>query len=274
LLLARLGANEFVPRTVTLLEQASDPTQRFHYLFVLRNPKVGWTPELREVYFAHLARMGEFVGGEGMPTFRRLIENEALEAVPAEERGRYSKMLLGDLLGPSWADSAETNRPLVQKWTVEELADSLQDVNSSRDVERGQRIFAAARCIACHRAGGPGGVSGPDLTSAARRFAPRDLLTSILEPSRVVAENYRNDAFTLHDGRVIVGRVVPGDYRSPGLRVIPDLLAPEKIVTFSKSEIESQRPSPTSPMPSGLLDTFTREEILDLLAFLASLEVR
>ena len=50
---------------------------------------------------------------------------------------------------------------------------------------------------------------------------------------------------------------------------MPDLLAPEKTVAFSKSEIESHRPSPISPMPAGLADTLTREEILDLLAYLA-----
>jgi hypothetical protein len=83
-----------------------------------------------------------------------------------------------------------------------------------------------------------------------------------------VAENYRNDAFELQDGRVVVGRVLPGDYRSPTLRVLPELLAPDKIVTIDKSEIQSHRPSPVSPMPTGLLDALTRDEILDLLAFL------
>jgi hypothetical protein len=87
----------------------------------------------------------------------------------------------------------------------------------------------------------------------------------------VVAENYRSDTFELSDGRVVTGRILPGDYRSPELTVVPDLLAPEKTVTFSKSEIESHRSSPISPMPAGLADTLTREELLDVLAYLTTL---
>jgi putative heme-binding domain-containing protein len=270
LLLSRLSAPDFVPRTVKLLEQTEDQTQRMQCLFVLRNEKEGWTPELREAYFQQLARMSEFIGGEGMPTFRRLIETDALNTVAEEERARYSKLLLGNLLGSVLADAPQETRPFVRKWTLDDFPEPLGDLQTGRDLQRGKRMFAAARCVACHRAEGQGGVSGPDLTSVARRFTPRDILTSILEPSRVVAENYQNDAFQLRDGRVVVGRIVPGDYRSPELTVMPDLLAPETTVTVSKSDIESHQPSPTSPMPTGLVDTLSREEILDLLAYLVS----
>jgi hypothetical protein len=34
----------------------------------------------------------------------------------------------------------------------------------------------------------------------------------------------------------------------------------------ARSEIEASHPSPVSPMPQGLLDTLTLEEVLDLLA--------
>jgi putative heme-binding domain-containing protein len=268
LLLPRLAAPEFVSRTVKLLEQADDPTQRFHYLYVLRNVLEGWTPALRESYFAQLARAGEFIGGEGMPTFRRLLEKEALAGVPDDQRANYSKLLLGDLLGPSWTDLTDEKRPFVREWTLDDFPEPISDLQSGRDRENGKRMFAAARCIACHRMEGQGGVSGPDLSAVAHRFSPRDMLTAILDPSRVVAENYQSEAFTLRDGRVLVGRVAAGDYRSPELLLTPDLLMPEKTITIAKSEIESHQPSPISPMPSGLVDTLTRDEILDLLAYL------
>jgi hypothetical protein len=35
-----------------------------------------------------------------------------------------------------------------------------------------------------------------------------------------------------------------------------------------REDVKAQRPSKLSPMPTGLLVTFTREEILDLIAFL------
>jgi len=69
----------------------------------------------------------------------------------------------------------------------------------------GKQMFATARCVVCHRLGEEGGVSGPDLTGVGRRFAGRDLLASILDPSAVVAEKYSNTLFELSDGRVLSG---------------------------------------------------------------------
>jgi hypothetical protein len=41
-------------------------------------------------------------------------------------------------------------------------------------------------------------------------------------------------------------------------------------VRFTLAELESTTPSAVSLMPQGLLDTLTRDEILDLLAYLRS----
>jgi len=41
-------------------------------------------------------------------------------------------------------------------------------------------------------------------------------------------------------------------------------------VRFSIRDLESTTRSPTSFMPAGLLDTLTRDDILDLLAYLRS----
>ena len=55
---------------------------------------------------------------------------------------------------------------------------------------------------------------------------------------------------------------------SAELRVVTDALAPEEATVINKSDVELSRPSSISPMPAGLLNSLTREEILDLLAFL------
>jgi putative heme-binding domain-containing protein len=113
-------------------------------------------------------------------------------------------------------------------------------------------------------------VSGPDLTSVARRFAPRDILTSIIEPSKAIDEKYASVTFELADGRVVTGRIAPGDYRDADLIVVPNLLAPEQTVKFAKADIVRRSASPISIMPTGLLDTLTEDEVFDLLAFLLS----
>ena len=67
----------------------------------------------------------------------------------------------------------------------------------------------------------------------------------------------------------IIGRpVTSGDYRAEKLRIATDPLRPSVVVELDKKEIELHRLAATSPMPAGLLDTFTRDEIADLLAYL------
>ena len=97
------------------------------------------------------------------------------------------------------------------------------------------------------------------------------LFCSIVSPSLVVAEQYHLDRIETTDGRVLVGRIVQsGDYRSPALRIISDSLRPDQFVVITKRDIEAHSTIPTSPMPAGLLDTLTKEEIADLIAFIES----
>ena len=109
---------------------------------------------------------------------------------------------------------------------------------------------------------------GPDLTDVASRFSTRDILESILEPSRVVSDTYRHVVVTTKRGETIIGRVLTSDYRLPVVRLAGDPLAPENAVDVAKDDIVSYVESDVSPMPKGLLDRLTREEILDLLAYI------
>jgi putative heme-binding domain-containing protein len=162
-----------------------------------------------------------------------------------------------------------TDRKLVRKWSVDDLADIVADSAPRGDARKGATVFREALCVRCHRVGATGPAVGPDLTYVARRFSARDMLQSVLLPSQVVAENYRNIDVVTTDGRVISGRpVMSGDYRAEKLRIATDPLRPSLVVELDKKEIEVHRLAPTSPMPTGLLDTFTREEIADLLAYL------
>jgi len=106
------------------------------------------------------------------------------------------------------------------------------------------------------------------LTAVATRFKRQDLLESATDPSKVLSEQYMNTAIETIDGRVIIGRVT--EETADKVVIRPNPLEPET-VTVNKSEIESRQFSKLSPMPVGLLNTFTEEEILDLLAYLESL---
>ncbi|MCH7728491.1 MAG: PQQ-dependent sugar dehydrogenase, partial [Planctomycetes bacterium] len=50
-LLVQLGAPSVIAKTLELLDRAERQSEQLHYMFVIRDVKVGWTDELRERYF-------------------------------------------------------------------------------------------------------------------------------------------------------------------------------------------------------------------------------
>lgn len=258
----------FVERTIRLLQHAESSEERFHFLYVLRNTNAGWTPGFRETYFQYLKQTGEHIGGEGMPRFLRLIESESLATLAAKDRERYNQLLKTDVVELWKNEYGNQARQFVQQWTVNDFSDALNTLKPGRDIERGKRMFTVGSCIVCHRVGNRGGVTGPDLTSVSGRFAPRDLLTSIIEPSKVISEKYRNETLVLTNGQEFTGRIRNTDYRSDSVSVVSNSLASDNVTTVMKRDIESQWPSVVSPMPEGLLDTMSKEEVLDLLAWI------
>lgn len=268
-------SDSFVPRTMNLLTDAETQLDRFHYLYVLRDQTEGWTPELRQNYFDALRQSDQFISGQGMPTFLRLIREASLATLESDElRSEYSKSIEASLLEEWRAKYGAVDRPWVREWSAGDLAEIVagtgdsREVTSRADIENGAKMFEVAQCILCHRMNGRGGVSGPDLTDVSGRFSASDLLDSILTPSEIVAEKYRTDTFVLANGQVITGRILAGDFRAETLTVLPDLLHPEDAIEFAKADIEEHTQSPVSAMPSGLVDRLKRDEIRDLLAYL------
>ena len=202
-----------------------------------------------------------------MPGFLQRMREESIDALTAVERRE-----LGPLLAPRGeAEPLPAPRPVVQRWQLADLEGLLDQTPRGRDFARGRSLFQQALCARCHRLGGTGRAVGPELTAVGSRFSRRDILESVMSPSKVVAEKYRLVEVLTTDGRRITGQPLDaGDYRSPTLRLVTDPLKPAEVVELPKRDISRRRVSLTSAMPSGLLDSLTRDEILDLLAFLQS----
>ena len=109
---------------------------------------------------------------------------------------------------------------------------------------------------------------GPDLTAVSARFTRRDVLESILEPSKVLSEQYENTTVSLKSGEEHTGRLV--SETADQVVLVPDPLQPDNRVTLKKSDIAARSASRISPMPEGLVNGLSRDEILDLLAFIES----
>jgi putative heme-binding domain-containing protein len=137
-----------------------------------------------------------------------------------------------------------------------------------RDFENGQKMFAATRCIICHRFGGDGGATGPDLTQLAGRFNVKDLTEAIMEPSKVISDQYKASTIVTTDGKTVSGRILSDNDDLIAILTSPE--DPTKITEIMKSDIEELQASKASMMPVDLLKPLNQDEVLDLMAYLLS----
>ena len=111
-------------------------------------------------------------------------------------------------------------------------------------------------------------MTGPDLTGAGGRYSPHDLLDQIINPSKEINEQFAPIVVTKNDGSVISGVVV--NLSGDNVTLNTDLSDPNQRINVDRKEVESIEVSKVSPMPPMLLAMLTKEEVLDLLAYVLS----
>jgi putative heme-binding domain-containing protein len=129
-------------------------------------------------------------------------------------------------------------------------------------------MFAATRCVICHRFAGDGGATGPDLTQLAGRFNVKDLTEAIMEPSKVISDQYKGSTVVTTSGQSYSGRIVAENETSVTVLTNPE--DPTKITEIPKSEVDEILAAKISIMPADLLKPLNQDEVLDLLAYLLS----
>ncbi len=285
-ILLALNAPDAVAKTVGLLKAAKTQEEQVAYAMALRNIKTGWTIDLRKTYLSwwnngrsteHPARVVKWFADAGIPfnngasfaNFMSHSHEEAKFTMTPDEIVALNDILSAYSLAQTPKPAPPlTTRKLVKEWTTADFQPLLDQVGKGRNFARGKEIFYQAQCSACHRYGDLGGAIGPDLTAVATRFKRQDLLESSTEPSKVLSEQYMNTTIQTTEGVVIVGRIVE---ESPEKVVVRPNPLETNTVTVKKADIETRSLSKISPMPVGLLNTFSKEEVLDLLAYLESL---
>jgi putative heme-binding domain-containing protein len=160
------------------------------------------------------------------------------------------------------------NRPR-KEWKIEELAGAVDPIENGRSFTNGKQMFQVASCVSCHKMNGVGTEIGPDLTKLdPKQDKPIEILRDILEPSFRINEKYQSYIIETHSGRFVTGLIVEENLEV--VKVIENPLAKTEPVVLKKSDVADRKKSPTSIMPKGLLDKLTREEILDLVAYIAA----
>jgi putative heme-binding domain-containing protein len=134
------------------------------------------------------------------------------------------------------------------------------------DPARGEAVFFsdAAKCSACHKVKGKGGVIGPDLSNLAGRDRTW-IYQNIAEPSASIHPDYVTHTVALKDGRIAMGVV-----RAEGADTLKVGDIEGKQTVLPRAELEEIRPSATSIMPVGLLGAIGEERARDLLAYLSA----
>ena len=164
-----------------------------------------------------------------------------------------------------WIREMKPDQKLVRDWKMDELLPSLDKVKEGRSFDRGRAAFRQTGCIQCHRFAGEGGSVGPDLTGIGRRLSARDLLESIILPSKSIAEGYALTEIRTPSGEVVTGRIEREDENVVSIR---PLAANEEVVAIRKTEINQRTVSKISNMPPGMLNILDEAQIFDLLAYL------
>ena len=115
-------------------------------------------------------------------------------------------------------------------------------------------------------------MTGPDLTTAGRRYSVRDLVDQVIHPSKVINDQFSSVQVLTDEGQIHTGVIVNLGVRRNGDAIVinTDLTDPNARVTVFREQIERLVVSKVSPMPAGLFNRMTEEEIMDLIAYLIS----
>ena len=206
-LLVYLEAPSAAAKTMALLESAPTQEEQIDYARALRVLKTGWTPELRKAYFEWFVKAAGYKGGASFALFVQNIKNDAVATLTDDEKAALQAICSKPRPRTTTVVVAPP-RPVVKEWKLERCYALRRAGLKDRNFDRGRQMFAAANCFACHRFDNEGGAVGPDLSMLAGRFSVRDVLESIVDPSKVISDQYAAVTVVTTDGRIITGRIV------------------------------------------------------------------
>lgn len=156
--------------------------------------------------------------------------------------------------------------------TAWKLTPALKDeilrlVKTDGSPTRGEEIYRREKlqCVICHAIGSGGGVVGPNLISTGGSSQPDYILESLLDPSAKLKEGFTTLTLLTDESEILNGIVIGRTNESLRLR-----LADGKEVQVAADSILQEKPG-KSLMPEGTLDTLTKAELVDLVAFLSAL---
>ena len=266
-ILCYLNDSDVAAKTLELLANAPSQEEQIHYAYCLRALKDQWTLDQRKEYFQWFVSSTTFRGGNSFSGFIKNIRQEAIDHLSDADKAALKEVLEAQPTGTANLVEA-ASRPVFKDWKVDDLLADVEAGLKERDFVNGRKMFQVTACYKCHRFAGDGGIVGPELTAVSRRYNARTMLEAIIEPSKVISDQYEASIFVLSTGKQVTGRVV--NLNNDKIMVCENMLDPGNMTNVSRDAIEETLVSKVSMMPNGLINTLNKDEVLDLVAYLQS----
>ncbi len=151
----------------------------------------------------------------------------------------------------------------VKNLTYQQVFDYQMASTAPGAAAAGRQIFEK-QCAKCHKFGSLGDEVGPDLSTLKSRFKKKDVLESILWPSRTVTDQYQAVVVETSDGESTTGIIA----RQDSVRVLLKTEQEPKGILIPKSKVTDLRVTDKSLMPEGQLKEHTQQDITNLVTFL------
>jgi len=303
-ILVHIGDPQVVPKTLALMDNAKDddslqqnatnpsdlilrnpqygmdiagmlsktpPAQQIFYATALGAAKDGWTQEAREKYFKWYNTAFGFKAGNSYIGFIDRARKMALQHVPTDQTAHYN-----DLSGSALLDAKNQNKLAAavarpagpgRNWKVDSAMVYISNDSTSRNFDQGKAMFAATLCASCHRIGGEGSDIGPDLSQLGTRFSTRDILVSIIEPSKEISDQFAATYFYMKDGSSVVGRVINQDKDKYYISQNPFAPGQKREILKTNVSRVSISDAPSIMFPR-LINSLNPEELRNLMAYL------
>ncbi len=188
--------------------------------------------------------------------FKRMDKGEFSPAlVDIETRWRWQRGTgeLRDLAVKLFGQPSQDRAAVIAKY--------MDCTTKAGNAKKGQMVFASI-CIACHKYKGQGVDVGPDITDIKAK-PPEALLSDILDPNRMFEARWCAYQIDTKDGRSLSGVVGSESADSVVLKMMGGIAE-----TVQRSNIKEMKSLDRSLMPVGLETAVSKEQMVDLLAFL------
>jgi putative heme-binding domain-containing protein len=202
---------------------------------------------------------------DGVVALLKLARDDKL---PADLKLAAS-MELNQVRWPPLKAEAAQLLPLPQGRDAQPLPSLAELMKMNGDPVRGAEVFSrdAVGCVKCHQVNGRGIDFGPNLSEIGAKLGKDALYEAILDPSAGISFGYETWSIDLKNGDEAYGLRVSETADELAIKAVGGVVA-----RYKKSDIAKREQLKTSIMPSGLQQTMSTQDLVDLVEYLWTLK--